>query len=94
MNQAKGEQGDFYGVPKAAQMLGIARSTMHRWILEGRIPNDQFLKMGRNYRIRKIFVWDIRQGKIAISPKKRDVYVRDRDGGTGNLQGSIAGSSG
>ncbi len=77
---------DYYKVPKAAEVIGVARSTFSRWILEGRIPNDQFLRIGRNYRIKKRYVWDVKSGKEKIGEKKNRVYLSNGRTGDNQIQ--------
>lgn len=76
---------DWYSVPEAADILAICRSTLHRWILEGRILDGEYWKMGKNYRLNQFYINQIYSGAIDILPRKRRVYVNSGNGGTRNL---------
>ena len=77
---------DWYSVPEAADLLSICRSTLHRWILEGRILDGKFWKMGKNYRLNQHYIDNVYSGKTDILPRKRRVYVHSGNGGTRDLQ--------
>jgi excisionase family DNA binding protein len=48
---AQAPQGDLVSLPEAAKILGLARSTVHRWLANGVIPGEQ-LTPGAPWRIR------------------------------------------
>jgi len=48
---------------RAAEILGVHRSTLHAWIVQGRIPARRF---GRNWKVPRSVVERILAGELAL----------------------------